>query len=345
MMNRRSLGRTGLQVSELSLGGLFVSKVGGPFEQGRAAALHAFANGVNYVDTAPSYADSEQVLGRILPELDEPPILSTKLGARHSPFEPQNPDHLHESVRASLRLLNRDRIDILFVHEPDRPGHHDWWSDKQAYTGPVLDVLDELKADGVIGYTGLGGTSAYSMAPIMATGRFDVVLTAFQYSLLWREAEQEILPMARQLDMGVVIGSPLQQGALAQRHDDEVRHGARWLSEPRRRQLLDLYALLDEVDLSLPELALRWVLSNPEISCTLTGARSQQEIDANLKAPLPGRCRRICSNASMNWRHASHFDRARNLPYSHLGETFLDWARCAEGSKFAPMTVDLIRSL
>jgi aryl-alcohol dehydrogenase-like predicted oxidoreductase len=129
------------------------------------------------------------------------------------------------------------------------------------------------------------------MAPIIRTGRFDVLLTAFNYSLLWREAQHEVLPAAREHAMGIVIGSPLQQGALARRYDEEVRHGARWLSTPRRRQFLALYDFLDELQLPLPELALRFVLSNPDISCTLMGARSQAEVDANVEAaekgPLP----------------------------------------------------------
>ncbi len=291
-MRTRRLGKTELQVSELSLGGLFVSSVGGAFDQGRQAILRAFDAGINYVDTAPSYANSEEVLGQVLPEVKAPFVLSTKLGGRPDPFEPQNADHLYRSVEESLRLLGRQHIDVLFVHEPERPGQFDWWSDGERYTGPVLDVLDALKEKGLVRYTGLGGTTAYAMVPIMETGRFDVVLTAFNYSLLWREAEIAILPTAKKLDMGVVIGSPLQQGVLSRRHDAEVQRGPHWLSPPRRQQLLALYALLDESGISLPEIALRFALSNPDISCALMGARSAEEVDLNVAAcqrgPLPG---------------------------------------------------------
>lgn len=290
-MRRRVLGRTGLEVGELSLGGLFISSVGGEFEQGRAAILRALELGVNFVDTAPSYANSEEVLGRVLDGVDPPVIMSTKLGARPDPFEPQNPDHLRQSVEESLRLLKRDYVDILMVHEPDRPRQHDWWEDGEAYTGPVLAVLDELKERGIIRFTGLGGTSAYAMVPIMATDRFDVVLTAFNYNLLWREAELGILPMARSLNMGIIIGSPLQQGVLARRYDDEVRSGPHWMSPQRREQLLTLYAYLDELGMDLPEMCLRFLLSNPDVSCALMGARSREEVEANVAAadrgPLP----------------------------------------------------------
>jgi aryl-alcohol dehydrogenase-like predicted oxidoreductase len=91
--------------------------------------------------------------------------------------------------------------------------------------------------------------------------------------------------------MGIIVGSPLQQGALARRYDDEVKHGARWLSPPRRAQYLKLYELLDEIDIPLAELGLRFVLSNPDVSTVLMGARSVQEVEQNVAAtargPLP----------------------------------------------------------
>ena len=91
--------------------------------------------------------------------------------------------------------------------------------------------------------------------------------------------------------MGIVIGSPLQQGALARVYDEKVRGGARWLSSPRRAQYLALYDLVQDLAVPLAELSLRFVISNPDISCTLTGARSQWEVEQNVaaveKGPLP----------------------------------------------------------
>ena len=182
--------------------------------------------GVNYIDTAPGYGNSEEVLGKALVDIDAPLVLSTKLGGRPQPFRPQDRDGLMASVEESLRLLGRDKIDILMIHEPDRPGQYDWWSDWDNFHGPVLEVLDELKAAGMVRFTGLGGTTAYTLPHIIATGRFDVVLTAFNYSLLWREAEIAVLPAAKAQGMGIVIGSPLQQGALARRYDEEINGGA-----------------------------------------------------------------------------------------------------------------------
>jgi len=290
-MKRRRLGKTGLEVSELGLGGFFISKAGGGYSQAKAAIDRALDLGINYIDTAPTYLDSEAVLGKALKDVERPLILSTKLGGRLRPFRPQDPDCLTRSVERSLRLLKRDAVDILMIHEPDRPGEYDWWTNWDDFTGPVLDVLAGLKKAGVIRHTGLGGTTAYALARIVRTGNFDVVLTAFNYSLLWREAEHEVLPAAKNLGMGIIIGSPLQQGALAWRYDDEVAHGAPWLSAPRRAQFRELYRLLDEIDMPLAELALRFCLSNPDVSCVLSGARSREEVELNVasaeRGPLP----------------------------------------------------------
>lgn len=290
MLERRKLGKTGLEVTLLGLGGLFVSKVGGPFEQASQAIHYALKQGINYIDTAPGYLDSEEVLGKALKDVTAPLVLSTKLGGRPMPFHPQDRKELEYSFSESLRLLGRP-VDILMIHEPDRPGQYDWWSDKEHFRGPVLDYIEELKAQGIIKAIGLGGTTAYELARIIRTGYFDVVLTAFNYSLLWREAEIEVLPAAVEQGMGIIIGSPLQQGALARRYDDQIESGAPWLSKPRREQYRALYRLLDELEMPITELALRFVISNPNITTTLSGARSVVELEQNLaavaKGPLP----------------------------------------------------------
>jgi len=291
-VERRVLGRTGLELSVLGLGGLFLSEVGDNDSAGAHRVIeHAVGRGVNFIDTAPTYADSEEVLGRAFAEIETPLYLSTKLGGRPSPFDAKDVGALRRSLETSLELLGRDAVDILFVHEPDRPGHFDWWDDPDRYEGPVNELLDELKAEGLIRFTGLAGTTAYELAKGVATGRYDVVLTAYNYSLLWTEAALAVLPEARRLGVGVIAGSPLQQGSLAKRYDDQIAAGAPWLSPPRRDQFRALYALLDDLEMSLPELALRFVVSSPAVDVVLTGARSVEEVDANIdtieRVPLP----------------------------------------------------------
>jgi aryl-alcohol dehydrogenase-like predicted oxidoreductase len=274
------------------MGGLFVSKCGGEDRQRAYDAVHrALELGVNYVDTAPGYLDSEEVLGEALDGVTQPYVISTKLGGRPMPFEPQNLDHLKFSFAESLRLLKREAVDILMIHEPDRPGQYDWWSDWESFTGPVTEYLAELKREGFIKFTGMGGTTPYILARLCATGQFDVVLTAFNHSLLWRESAIAVIPEAVKQNMGVVIGSPLQQGWLSQRFDEQVNNPPAWLSPPRQKQFQALYALLDDLQMPITDLAIRWVISNPDIDTTLMGARSVQEVEMNVAAvkagPLP----------------------------------------------------------
>jgi aryl-alcohol dehydrogenase-like predicted oxidoreductase len=290
-MNRRALGGTGLEVCELGLGGLFLSADGEAFERGREATLRALELGVDFIDTAPAYGESEAALGRILTGTDRATVLSTKLGGRPEPFRPRDKRCLRQSVEQSVRALGREHIDVLMVHEPDRPGQYDWWDDPDEVEGPVLELLDELRTEGTVRFTGIGGTTAYELARLCRSGKFDVVLTAFNYSLLWREAELEVLPAASETGTAIVVGSPLQQGALARRLDADELEVARWLTPPRRAQYRDLYALLDEAGLEVAEAAVRFVLSNPAVSCVLTGVRTSGEVEDNVLAasrgPLP----------------------------------------------------------
>lgn len=290
-MKTRTLGRTGLAVSELALGGLFVASFASPLETARRTVARALDLGVNYIDTAPTYGNSEEVLGEVLAGERRPFILSTKLSGTAPEYRTRDAAYLRGALERSLRLLRRDRVDILMIHEPDRPGQLDWWTDPEGVGGPVLELLDELKREGVIRFTGLGGTTSHELARLVDTGKFDVVLTAYNYSLLWREAALEIFPTAVRRGAGIVLGSPLQQGALSRRYDDQVERGAPWLSLSRRGQMRALYRFLDETGMDIAECGIRFVLSNPDVSCALVGASSPEEVERNAasaaKGPLP----------------------------------------------------------
>ena len=106
-MRYRALGKTGIEVSELSMGGLFVAAHHAERQEGIRAVRRALELGVNCVDTAPSYSNSEEVLGEALEGMEQPYVLSTKLGGQPQPFEPQNTELLRRSVEASLQLLKR----------------------------------------------------------------------------------------------------------------------------------------------------------------------------------------------------------------------------------------------
>jgi aryl-alcohol dehydrogenase-like predicted oxidoreductase len=291
-MKKRILGRTGLEVGELSLGAAFVT--GG--EEGFRGALpvvrRALELGMTLADTSADYGDSEEALGRALHEIGKPCIVSTKLGPRAGkPFDPKDKACLRRIVEESLQLLHRDVLDILMIHEPDRPGEFNWYNDGVSFQGPVVELLQELKREGLVKYIGLGGTTAYPLARIAATGQYDVVLTAFNSSPLWREAMVAVLPEARKQNMGVFLASPTQQGWLARRYDEEIKSGALFLSPQRRAQFKSLYALCDDCHFEMPVLCLRWAIGVPGVSSVLTGPRNVAQLEQNIQAveqgPLP----------------------------------------------------------
>ena len=132
--------------------------------------------------------------------------------------------------------------------------------------------------------------------PIIATGLFDVVLTAFNYSMLWREAAIELIPEAKRQNMGILLGSPTQQGWLSRRYDAQLEAAdSRWLNKPRRDQLKLLYRLVDDLGIPLPELSLRWALMNADAASVLTGPKNDRPTAAkhtNLRErpSFPGNC-------------------------------------------------------
>lgn len=293
-MKHRTLGRTGIHVSPIAMGGLVASDFGGGVQTTQDVLSRAFDLGINFIDTAPAYGNSEETIGKALAGLDklpDPLILSTKLGGRPQPFDPQNAQELVASVDESLRLLGRECIDVLIIHEPDRPLQYAWWTDPQAVMGPVIDVMDGLKQAGKIRFTGVGGTTVNEMCHVIKSGRFDVLLTAFNYSVLYREAAHELLPLAQQLDMGVIIGSALQQGGLAKRFDHALQQKPAWMSAARYQQFLALYRYLDEVGLSLPEVGLRFAAAHPAVSSVLLGTTKPRHLESAVAAleagPLP----------------------------------------------------------
>lgn len=293
-MHKRPLGNTNLQVSPLTLGGLFTSDLGGGVDATVDTLTRAFDLGINFIDTAPAYANSEETIGKALKRVTNIPddlVISTKFGGRPQPFDPQDGSALLESAEESLRLLGRETIDVLIIHEPDRPQQYPWWTDPQAVDGPVMEVLDTLKQQGKIRSIGLGGTTVNEMQHLIASQKFDVLLAAFNYSLLFREASYDLLPTAQSLGMGVMSGSVLQQGGLAKRYDEALQTKPAWMSTQRHKQFLALYQLLDDTGMALPELGVRFAAAHPAISTVLLGTSNPKHLEAGVrdieKGPLP----------------------------------------------------------
>ncbi len=287
-MEKRRLGRTNLDVSVLSIGGLYTSSLAGGTAETRRIMQRAAELGINAIDTAPAYADSEATVGQAIAESDAPLIITTKLGGRPQPFNPQDIGALRSSVEESLRLLGRDCIDVLMIHEPDRPQQYPWWTNYDPLDGPVLELIDELKRAGKIQFCGLAGTTVTEMTSLVESDHFDVVLTAFNYNALYREAKHSVIAAAVRHDMGIVLGSALGQGFLARRFDHEVRRKPIWLAESRRQQFMAYYQLLDEAAISPVEMGLRFAISDPCVSTIPIGCKSMAQLEESVAAAEKG---------------------------------------------------------
>ncbi|MEW4488802.1 aldo/keto reductase [Thalassoglobus sp. JC818] len=287
-METRQLGRTGIEVSLLSIGGLYTSSLAGGVSETERIMHRAIELGVNAIDTAPAYADSERTVGQAIAGTDAPLVITTKLGGRPQPFDPQDLSGLRESVEESLRLLGRDQIDVLMIHEPDRPQQYPWWTSYDPLDGPVLELIDDLKAEGKIRFSGLAGTTVTEMTSLIQSDCFDVVLTAFNYNVLFREAAETVIPAAAEHDMGIVLGSVFGQGFLTRRAEVEVREKPFWLAETRRQQLLAYYDLLDQLEMPAYELCLRFAVSNPAISTIPIGCKTVEHLEASVEAVEKG---------------------------------------------------------
>ena len=179
MLNpKRRLGRTGLEVTQFSLGGAGIGMRAVTDEGAIETVRQALQAGINYVDTSPLYGESERRVGLALqgvPRGDY--VLSTKTGTHPERRGDYSWDGTHWSVENSLRLLKTDRIDLLLVHDPRDE------ADMEAIFGPrgALEALESLKAQGVIGAVGLGQRNHDWHRRAILSGRFDAILTYNDY--------------------------------------------------------------------------------------------------------------------------------------------------------------------
>jgi aryl-alcohol dehydrogenase-like predicted oxidoreductase len=303
-MAERRLGRTGLSVSEVGCGGFqFTGEFGVPKQEALAIIRAALDAGINYFDTAPMYGfgESEELLGRGLSGFDNHPVVvSGKVGWLDRTVVRAAGDNAYTDreaimrvVEHSLWLLRRDRLDIVMIHEPEWP---QWKIDVATGDSVVLSTLEDLKKAGLVGGIGIGGQDLAVNTALVETGRIDVVLTFMHYDLAVQDARDALLPAAARHDVGVILGGPYRQGALAAKATERIAEMRRtgvypWGFDERVLRRLDaIYALSDRVGLSLPELGLRYLLSDPRVSSVIPGPRKVEELARNLayaaKGPL-----------------------------------------------------------
>lgn len=302
---KRRLGRTGLEVSELGLGGWrFIARFKVPRQEAYAILDTAYTAGVNFVDTAASYGcgESQELIGRWMAKTGQPFYVSTKIGRLDEtmlrevvPEAYRDEEMLLRLVEHNMHLLRRDRLDILLIHEPEWP---QWGIDRKTGDAPVMRLLERLKRAGVIGAIGMGGIDCDFMADVVETGRVDVVLSFMHYDLAVQDIRTRLLPAIQRHDVGLILGGPYRQGALGRRFPAEVlaqmrnTHNYAWGFDALvLKKIEKLYALCDETGMSLTELGLRYLLSDPAVSTVIPGPKSVQHLQLNIAAaargPLP----------------------------------------------------------
>lgn len=294
-MRYRTLGRTGWQISEISLGGLFIGHESR--EAGIAAVHRALELGVNFFDTAPSYfypLSSQAVLGEALDGVTTPHYVSSKVGPHPLCEQPSyDYDSIMRQVEYNLHDLRRTSIDVLHIHDPDRYGDRNNPGNYHAVFGKgmALETLQGLKEQGVIKAIGLGSLWLDYQAHCINTGAFDVVLTFNRYGLLWRDAQFQTFPFCKRHNVGVLQGTPMHQGVLVAPRPEWVIDPPEWMTpteHDRYRRLLDIQ---ERAGLPMPELALRFILGHPQISATIPGAANPEQLEANVacsdRGPLP----------------------------------------------------------
>lgn len=288
-MQYRPLGATGMQVSPFALGTMMFGAHGNPDPDDCARILHrALDAGINLVDTADAYGESEEILGKALVGRRDEVVLASKFGLPMG----EDPNArggsrrwIMRSVEASLRRLGTDHLDLYQLHRPD----------PDTDISETLGALTDLAQAGTIRAFGTSAMPASDMVQARWTAeRHGLVPFRTEqpmYSILDRGIEREVLPVAQRQGMGVVVFSPLAMGLLTGR----VRRGAptdirrtqmfSHVQDPDRLDAVEaLIALAEEAGLPLTHMAMAFAITHPGVTSALIGPRTHGHLDDLLAA-------------------------------------------------------------
>ncbi|ASS77111.1 aldo/keto reductase [Tumebacillus algifaecis] len=299
-MKYRRLGRSGMKVSEIALGSWLT--YGGYTEDQAATACidRAYELGINFFDTANVYrrGDAEIVVGKALAKYPRDSyVLATKA------FWPMGDGpndrglsrkHIFEQVHASLKRLNVEYIDLWQCHR----------FDVETPLDETLRAIDDLITQGKILYAGVSEWTATQIAEALHTADkllLDrIVSNQPQYSMLQRYIEPEIIPLSEREGVGQVVWSPLAQGMLTGKYkkgealptgsraavEDPSVSGSvqRFFTDENFSKVEQLRAIAERNNCSLAQLALAWILRQPNVSSAIIGASRPEQVEENVKA-------------------------------------------------------------
>lgn len=301
-MEYRQLGRSGLRVSVLTMGTMTFGGSGGFERVGNTDVAGARRQvdmcldaGINLIDTADVYSDgkAEEILGEVLKGRRDEVLVATKVrmpmgdGPNDAGLSRQ---HIVTGCEASLRRLGTDHIDLYQLHE---------W-DGQTPLEEALEALDLLVQAGKVRYTGASNYAAWQLMKALGTaerlGLPRFVSQQVYYSLHGREVEYELIPLAVDQGLGVLVWSPLAGGLLSgkYRRNVDAPAGSRQLSDWGEPPVYDTGALYDTIEVlvrvgeehnvSAAQVALAYLIGRPAVTSLVIGARTSEQLADNLAA-------------------------------------------------------------
>jgi D-threo-aldose 1-dehydrogenase len=313
----RSLGGTGLKITELGFGGAPLGNLFRPLpgETARTTLAAAEVGGFGYFDTAPFYGFglSERRMGDALRGGDF--VISSKVGrvldpvtdpvsesvVRHGyatpmPFAPvfdYSYDAVMRSYEESLQRLGLARIDILYIHDIGRMTHGDENAFHMAEltTGGGLKALEELRAAGAIAGFGMGVNEVAACLEVMEHARLDAILLAGRYTLLEQAPLDDLFPACEGAGTAIVVGGPFNSGILAA----GAKSGATFNYEAAPKAVIEKVAAIEAVceahGVPLPAAALQFPLAHPLVASVIPGLDSPERVEQALalhRHPVPG---------------------------------------------------------
>ena len=284
--SRRTLGRTGLAVSPLSVGCAPLGDMPETFDYGvdeeRAFMTleAALDSPINFLDTAASYGDgeSERRIGEVLKGrggLPEGVVLATKADRDLQTGEFSG-DQMRRSVERSLRLLGLDRLQLCYLHDPEHESF-----DYIMSPGGAVEVLVGLKEEGVIEHLGVAGGPIDLEIRYVQTGLFEAVITHNRYTLVDRSAEP-LLNVAAERGVALLNAAPYGSGILAKGPDAYARYEYREAPKEMVERVRAMQEACLEFDVPLPAAALQFSLKDPRIVSTIVGMSRPERIEQTL---------------------------------------------------------------
>jgi voltage-dependent potassium channel beta subunit len=296
-MKYRNLGRSGLSVSEISLGSWLTLGSSVDRAATRELVQAAYDLGINFFDTADAYARGagEEALGAALKGIPRPyVVIATKC---FFPMSDRPNDrglsrkHIRESTEASLKRLGTDYIDLMQCHR----------ADPSTPMEETVRAFEDLIRAGKLLYWGVSEWRAEQILDACrtadATGGFRPISNQPQYSIARRGIEKAVIPTCVREGLGQVVWSPLAQGALTGKYaGGQLPSGSRATDDQRNSFMQDflkpaelarveqLRPLADALGVSMAELALAWCLREPNVSSVIIGATRREQIEQNVKA-------------------------------------------------------------